>query len=376
MAAWRCLTAFALLCRAGSSFLKVSTSTGLDAKEDQLTDQFWIAQLNHLKHEVLELQNVAAGRIATLQVSQRPANNKTLASGQLVGNKTSAGHRALNMSSSLEANAMQNIVASVGGSAAVGDTMLSPMMSMLKSYVKDQKARVGDLNRMEEADKKKFAARKAEHERRLKALEARHAHGMKQKVYEKHLWEENHNFKRIAVAARDRHKRSFHNTLKMIHGMMAKEKTMIDAYGGAMSAKPKSGEQKKKLAKLGVDEPEVVLVQNQAAVVAFCSNALTEIREEVRRLALAEAKIENDALETSISLHGNSTNVIVNATRNSTATEMCFSTIKEACEACYNRDPSQACYYHQSSTEWCAGNSDMMGGSLCSISAANADQWS
>jgi hypothetical protein len=127
---------------------------------------------------------------------------------------------------------------------------------------------------------------------------------------------------------------------------------------------------------LGADEPEVVLVQNQAAVVAFCSNALTEIREEVRRLALAEAKIENDALETSISLHGNSTNVIVNATRNSTAIEMCFSTIKEACEACYNRDPSQACYYHQSSTEWCAGNSDMMGGSLCSISAANADQWS
>jgi hypothetical protein len=155
------------------------------------------------------------------------------------------------MSSSLEANAMQNIVASVGGSAGVGDTMLSPMMSMLKSYVKDQKARVGDLNRMEEADKKKFAARKAEHERRLKALEARHAHGMKQKVYEKHLWEENHNFKRIAVAARDRHKRSFHNTLKMIHGMMAKEKTMIDAYGGAMSAKPKSSEQKKKTGKVG-----------------------------------------------------------------------------------------------------------------------------
>merc|ERR1719158_1721574 len=112
----------------------------------------------------------------------------------------------------------------------MSQAMLSPMMGMLKSYVHEQKARIGELNKMEEADKKKFADRKAEHERRLKRLENRHQHGMATKTYEKAVWAENHNFKKVAVAARERHKRSFHNTLKMIHGMMAKEKTMISAY--------------------------------------------------------------------------------------------------------------------------------------------------
>merc|ERR1719160_1664735 len=108
-------------------------------------------------------------------------------------------------------------------------------------------------------------------------------------MYNKYVWSENHNFKKVAVAARDRHKRSFHNTLKMIHGMMAKEKTMIAAYSGALSAKPTSKEQKKKLAKLGVDEPEVVLVQSRAEAAKFCTEALTQIREELRQMSIAEA---------------------------------------------------------------------------------------
>eukprot|EP00746_Dinoflagellata_sp_MGD_P008513 gnl/MRDRNA2_/MRDRNA2_117059_c0_seq1.p1 gnl/MRDRNA2_/MRDRNA2_117059_c0~~gnl/MRDRNA2_/MRDRNA2_117059_c0_seq1.p1 ORF type:complete len:381 (+),score=99.29 gnl/MRDRNA2_/MRDRNA2_117059_c0_seq1:42-1184(+) len=380
MAAWHCLAALALLGRAGSFFLQVASSTGLDAKEDRLADEFWIAQLNSLKHEVVELQKVAEGRIAALQVSQGPRSNKTLVSRDFVRNKTSG---TVTEAYASNKSTLQNILASPAVSAATGDAMLSPMMGMLKSYVKDQKARVGELNKMEEADKKKFAERKAEHERRLKALEERHAHGMNNKTYEKFLWQENHNFKRVAIAARDRHKRSFHNTLKMIHGMMAKEKTMIDAYSGAMSAKPTSNKQKKTLAKLGVEEPEVVLVQNRAVVVAFCSNALREIQEELRRLVVAEAEIEgltpvkvNAVIDAPVSLHGSSANATVNGSANRTATEMCFSTITKACEACYNKDSSQPCYYHQRTTEFCAGNSDLMGGSLCSISAANSHKWS
>lgn len=284
MVALRCLAALGLLSSSLSFSLDVASLTNV---EDQLTDQFWISQLTQLRHEVLELQKITDGNIANLQVSQRPVSNRTSAT------KTPlAKGRSSNATAAPTNQSMQKMLATADTSGAMGEAMLSPMMGMLKTYVQQQKSRIGELNKQEEADKKKFDERKAEHEKRLKQLENRHQHGMLDKVYNKAVWQENHNFKRVAVAARDRHKRSFHNTLKMIHGMMAKEKTMIAAYSGALSAKPTSQEQKKKLAKLGVDEPDVVLVQCRAEVAQFCTEALTKIREELRQMSITEAEIE------------------------------------------------------------------------------------
>eukprot|EP00747_Dinoflagellata_sp_TGD_P162898 gnl/TRDRNA2_/TRDRNA2_181033_c0_seq1.p1 gnl/TRDRNA2_/TRDRNA2_181033_c0~~gnl/TRDRNA2_/TRDRNA2_181033_c0_seq1.p1 ORF type:complete len:131 (-),score=12.86 gnl/TRDRNA2_/TRDRNA2_181033_c0_seq1:195-587(-) len=49
--------------------------------------------------------------------------------------------------------------------------------------------------------------------------------------------------------------------------------------------------------------------------------------------------------------------------------------IDEACEECHQQDTSQPCYYYQCSAGWCAGNSDLNGGSMCSVSVDGADQW-
>lgn len=268
----------------------MASLTSLEVREDQVTDTFWISQLNKLRHEILEVQRLADGHDRNLQVAQGPTSNKTSAPKAPL-----ARGRADNKTSIPQTHTKQKMLATTDSAVVMGNAMLSPMMGMLKGYVQEQKSRIGELNKMEEADKKKFARRKAEHEKRLKRLEDRHQHGMEKKAYEKALWQENHNFKKVAVAARERHKRSFHNTLKMIHGMMAKEKTMISAYKEAIPAEPESKEHKKKPAKLSENEPEVVLVQDRAAVSLFCSEALTKIQEELRHLALAEAEIEQDS---------------------------------------------------------------------------------
>jgi len=160
-----------------------------------------------------------------------------------------------------------------------GKAMLAPMLGMLKSMYDDQKKRIGDLNKKEAKNKERYAQEQADYDARIKEIKAKHdAHRLNDEFFKNETRDATRQFK-YWEGVRSRNHRQFHNALKITHGMMQKEKDMISKYEAAMSMKmPEDSKKDNKKAAVPVEAPDVVFLQQRAAVIAFIQEHLTEVR--------------------------------------------------------------------------------------------------
>merc|ERR1719455_6146 len=105
---------------------------------------------------------------------------------------------------------------------------------------------------------KRFAKEEAQYKQRVKELEDK---GKLHKLDAEFIKNGTQEYKRQFTYwqhVRERNHRQFHNTLKITHGMMQREKDMISKYEAAMSMK--MPEDKKPSQPAKVEAPEVVFV--------------------------------------------------------------------------------------------------------------------
>merc|ERR1719213_1218433 len=108
---------------------------------------------------------------------------------------------------------------------------------MPKGLYDDQKKRIGDINKREEVSKQRFAKEQAEFNKRLKTIKERYEHHkLSEEFYKNETRDYTKQFKHWE-GVRSRNHRQFHNSLKITHGMMQKEKDMITQYEKAIAMK-------------------------------------------------------------------------------------------------------------------------------------------
>jgi len=170
--------------------------------------------------------------------------------------------------------------------ALKGKAMLAPMEGMLKGLYEDQKDRISQANKREAASKDRFLEQERKHNATLAHWKDRldHHHMTKAK-YDDFVRVEDRQFK-YWQGVRQRQHSQFHMQLKMMHGLMAKEKGMIKAYDTALSEKTatKAGAQQATAIAQAVapEAPEITLLQTRTAEFnMFVSNALLAARREL-----------------------------------------------------------------------------------------------
>lgn len=163
-------------------------------------------------------------------------------------------------------------------------TDLIPALAMLKGLYDDGKARIGQLNAREKDLASKFEAKKAEHDRRIKTIEARfanHTLSAEMRTNETHdesrLWN-------YWERCRERQHKQYHTSLKIQHGTLSKEKSMIDMYEKTIAGKADKATVAKQLRKVGGGAlPDIVFLQDaQTAIVNFCDSSLKELHAAER----------------------------------------------------------------------------------------------
>merc|ERR1719401_1726987 len=151
---------------------------------------------------------------------------------------------------------------------------------MLKGLYDDSKQRIAQQNTREDKSKKWFAAKEAEHKKKMADIEGKFKnHTLSDEFYTNETRDENRYFTYWAKV-RERQHRQFHTNLKIQHSMMQRVKMMIDMYEKTIAGKadPEKMRRQLKIASGGV--PEVVLLDVQH----FCHDALAEVSESRREL--------------------------------------------------------------------------------------------
>jgi hypothetical protein len=173
------------------------------------------------------------------------------------------------------AKKMHSVMSSTKG--LVGKAMLMPALNMLKGLYEEQKSRIQGFNVQEQKSKDRYNKQLKKHQDKLAHWkdELDH-HKISQEFFNNSTRDEEHQFK-YWTGVRERAHRQFHNQLKLTHGLMAKEKGMIDQYNKAL-AEPtpsKVGAKEYKQVQQQV-APEIVLLQARD-LVAFCKSSLVSV---------------------------------------------------------------------------------------------------
>jgi hypothetical protein len=173
------------------------------------------------------------------------------------------------------AKKLHSVMASTKGLA--GKAMLMPALELLKGQYEDQKSRISEFNVREQKSKDRYNEQLKQHQARLKALKDKLDHKvLGQEFYNNRTRDEERHFK-YWTGVRERAHRQFHNQLKLTHGLMAKEKGMIEQYEKAL-AEPLPSKETAKEAKQVQQQvaPEIVLLQARN-LVSFCKSGLTTV---------------------------------------------------------------------------------------------------
>jgi len=276
----------------GDTFLGASVAAS-DEQAEMSERKFLVAQWRVLENELVQLQHALTNGTNTSNTSKPAA--KTVAATQ---HKVQvAQHKEVkNVHSDI-----QDRLASVQGimKGKMGKAMLKPMLAMLKGLYQDQKQRIGDLNKKEEESKKRFAAQKAQFDKRIQKIQDEvKQHKFSAEFGANQTRDYTHQFK-YWEGVRQRDHKQFHNALKITHGLMSKEKDTIHQYEVALaSGKGKDSEddahdkfvngimktmaahknEDKKEKASSTEMPEVVLFQ-------FCQDSLTEVRSALQEIA-------------------------------------------------------------------------------------------
>jgi len=227
-----------------------------EAAEDT---QFWEGEWQDMETELLQLQAFALG------TPPAPAAKPAA--------KTDAkSHHHFNPLAGLKLNLEPKSPAD-----------LVPALAMLKGLYEDGKQRVGQLNAREKKSKDHYEAKKAEHDARIAAINAK---VKDRKISKEFAANETHDENRLWTYwqhVRERQHRQFHTSLKISHATLNKEKQMIDVYEKTIAGKAPKKELQKEFNKVAGHQvaPEVVFLQGSRNELAkFCDEQLKELHVE------------------------------------------------------------------------------------------------
>jgi len=219
--------------------------------QEEREEEFWTMQWQTLESEAFKLERSLTPHVsAFLQTSKQPAHSQAV---------------------------LDSIKGQVKG--LMGKAALAPMLSMLKGMYADQKKRIGTLNKQEKESKARFDKQQKEYQERVKYLEDKaKAHKLDAEFVKNGTAEYKRQFT-YWQHVRERNHRQYHNTLKITHGMMEREKNMISQYEKALAMPDPAASASKAPAKAAKPEeaPEVVLEQQRVEFKKFCRDSLVEI---------------------------------------------------------------------------------------------------
>nr|ABI14294.1 unknown [Pfiesteria piscicida] len=234
---------FALLARHVTSVTVISSSTsGAAARAaewravstvDVEARRFWAAQWSGLEADLEKLRAAAAAVAAAAPAPEQKVHRKS----PLAGLKLN-----------LNPKNTQDLV---------------PALGMLKGLYEDGKARIGQLNAREKDLKGKYDLKKAEHDRRLQAIEARFKNHTLSAEWRANETRDENRLWNYWERVRERQHKQYHTSLKIQHGTLEKVKTMIDMYEKTISGKADKAKFAKQLKKVGGGSlPDIVFLQD------------------------------------------------------------------------------------------------------------------
>lgn len=173
-----------------------------------------------------------------------------------------------------------------------GKAMLAPMLAMLNSLYDEQKHQISSLNKKEEESKKRYEEKKVEFDKRILSINdhcKKHPEFTSCPELAKNQTADYTRQFKYWEGVRERDHKQFHNSLKITHGLMHKEKEAIKQYEAALATKdpeatPVAAEKTKKpaAADTKMEAPDVVLAQKaKATLVQYCQQSLLEVRREL-----------------------------------------------------------------------------------------------
>jgi len=245
-------------------------------------ERFLTASWHALDNDLTKLQRIAEPPISDLQLSATPL-------------KEHAGAKKKPEDAAVPSNILKALPAGLrsklGGEAkaAVGKMMLAPMLEMLKGLYQEQKGRITKINKQEEKSKVRYADQEKRYKTRQAEIEAGFKKGKVSEGFYHNETKDNDREFNYWKRCRERNHRQFHNSLKLTHATMDKEKTMMKAYDEALAAPlPTKQNGAQALAKIAQDTgmPEIVLAQLGPAVSQFCRSSLAEVHNAINELAM------------------------------------------------------------------------------------------
>lgn len=260
------------------------------AREEAGLRQFWAAQWGSAEQSLLRLQDITRVLLAPHSKLALLQNGTSLGrtAGTRVTHDTTLAARleSLGVSSApAKAVAALHLGKNSSVKAAVGAAMLAPTLAMLKDLYQQAHEKITELNKEEKKSKEKFAQKEKKHQANLARMttESKKFH-WSAGFLANETSGENMMFKHY-VRQRDIQHQQYHTMLKLQHGIMSKEKKMIDMYEGTLAG----GAARKKVEKEMTSKqemPEIVFLQAVQSAKEFCVATLPTVRvqrEEVER---------------------------------------------------------------------------------------------
>eukprot|EP00747_Dinoflagellata_sp_TGD_P186485 gnl/TRDRNA2_/TRDRNA2_43519_c0_seq1.p1 gnl/TRDRNA2_/TRDRNA2_43519_c0~~gnl/TRDRNA2_/TRDRNA2_43519_c0_seq1.p1 ORF type:complete len:305 (+),score=102.40 gnl/TRDRNA2_/TRDRNA2_43519_c0_seq1:68-982(+) len=265
------------------------------AYERQLAEQdderFLAAQWGALEGELqllsraLNDMDASSREISSLQIGAAPKKeNRT--------KKAAAPVKAVNQTKAEAAKSVADgIMAKLRGSdkSIASQVALAPMLEMLKGLYEDQKKRITELNKREEANKKRYEKQEADYKKSIAQIEKRFKdHKISEGFYHNETHDAEHAFD-YWKHCRERNHRQFHTSLKLTHATMEKEKMMMKAYEEALKTPKPTKAGARNFAKIAAEVgpmPDVEFLQTKE-ILKFCSSSLSEVHSALGELRKA-----------------------------------------------------------------------------------------
>lgn len=246
----------------------VSAYQAAEREDEQYIDGSW----RQLAKELHQVQNAVSPATGLLQVSNHTSMNHT-----------SVNHTSMNHTQDkLNAEQMRKVMDAT--KALTGKAMLAPALGMLHGLYDDQKSRISGLNKREQKSKERFAEQEKQHNEKMAHFkDLLDNHKVSKGFYDNSTHDENRLFN-YWKSCRDRAHRQFHTQLKLTHGLMDKEKGMINAYNKALADPEPTKEGKKQFQQTAQQvAPEIVFMQD--SVKEYCRSTLKVVTEEMNSLS-------------------------------------------------------------------------------------------
>lgn len=255
------LFALRLVGKSGSN-IQLSDYQRFENKEVSFLTQQWLS----LRADLAQLESIGN------------SSSKSVVAGR---NSTSNKHKRFNATAAIAS-------ADVSVKGPVDKGQLRMMLAMLEGLYDSQKDRIVEINKHEEKSKKRYDEQLKAYNSKCAALDLERKRGKWDDGFYKNMTRDNaHQFDYVK-RCRERDHKQFHNSLKLTHATMSKEKTMVKAYTEALAGPtPKNTKDaSKQLAKVEKDSgmPEIVFVQQAQAIVHFCQESRADVQNAMKEL--------------------------------------------------------------------------------------------